>query len=181
MSVLVGKKAPDFTTQAVLADNSIVGDYNFTETRNGKYAVVFFYPLDFTFVCPSELIAMDHRMDKLTELGVEVVGVSIDSHHSHYAWKNTAINDGGVGKLRYTLAADMDHSISQAYGIQSDGGDSYYPAGTAMRANFVIDQKGIVRHQVVNDEPLGRNMDEVVRIVEALQFFEKNGQVCAAG
>ncbi|MBT7373349.1 MAG: peroxiredoxin [Candidatus Marinimicrobia bacterium] len=181
MSVLVGKKAPDFTTQAVLADNSIVGDYNFTETRNGKYAVVFFYPLDFTFVCPSELIAMDHRMDKLTELGVEVVGVSIDSHHSHYAWKNTAINDGGVGKLRYTLAADMDHSISQAYGIQSDGGDSYYPAGTAMRANFVIDQKGIVRHQVVNDEPLGRNMDEVVRIVEALQFFEQNGQVCAAG
>ena len=181
MSVLVGKKAPDFTTQAVLADNSIVGDYNFTETRNGKYAVVFFYPLDFTFVCPSELIAMDHRMDKLTELGVEVVGVSIDSHHSHYAWKNTAINDGGVGKLRYTLAADMDHSIAQAYGIQSDGGDSYYPAGTAMRANFVIDQKGIVRHQVVNDEPLGRNMDEVVRIVEALQFFEKNGQVCAAG
>ncbi|MBT3607695.1 MAG: peroxiredoxin [Candidatus Marinimicrobia bacterium] len=181
MSVLVGKKAPDFTTQAVLADNSIVGDYNFTETRNGKYAVVFFYPLDFTFVCPSELIAMDHRMDKLTELGVEVVGVSIDSHHSHYAWKNTAINDGGVGKLRYTLAADMDHSIAQAYGIQSDGGDSYYPAGTAMRANFVIDQKGIVRHQVVNDEPLGRNMDEVVRIVEALQFFEQNGQVCAAG
>ena len=181
MSILVGKKAPDFTTQAVLADNSIVGDYNFTETRNGKYAVVFFYPLDFTFVCPSELIAMDHRMDKLTELGVEVVGVSIDSHHSHYAWKNTAINDGGVGKLRYTLAADMDHSISQAYGIQSDGGDSYYPAGTAMRANFVIDQKGIVRHQVVNDEPLGRNMDEVVRIVEALQFFEQNGQVCAAG
>ncbi|MBT6516753.1 MAG: peroxiredoxin [Candidatus Marinimicrobia bacterium] len=181
MSVLVGKKAPDFTTQAVLADNSIVGDYNFTETRNGKYAVVFFYPLDFTFVCPSELIAMDHRMDKLTELGVEVVGVSIDSHHSHYAWKNTAINDGGVGKLRYTLAADMDHSIAQAYGIQSDGGDSYSPAGTAMRANFVIDQKGIVRHQVVNDEPLGRNMDEVVRIVEALQFFEQNGQVCAAG
>ena len=181
MSVLVGKKAPDFTTQAVLADNSIVGDYNFTETRNGKYAVVFFYPLDFTFVCPSELIAMDHRMDKLTELGVEVVGVSIDSHHSHYAWKNTAINDGGVGKLRYTLAADMDHSIAQAYGIQSDGGDSYYPAGTAMRANFGIDQKGIVRHQVVNDEPLGRNMDEVVRIVEALQFFEQNGQVCAAG
>ena len=96
MSVLIGKKAPDFTTQAVLADNSIVGDYNFTEVRNGKYAVVFFYPLDFTFVCPSELIAMDHRMDKLTELGVEVVGVSIDSHHSHYAWKNTAINDGGV-------------------------------------------------------------------------------------
>lgn len=181
MSVLVGRKAPDFTTQAVLADDSIVGDYNFTDARNGKYAVVFFYPLDFTFVCPSELIAMDHRMDKLTELGVEVVGVSIDSHHTHFAWTNTAINDGGVGKLKYTLAADMDHSIAQAYGIQSDGGDSYYPAGVAMRATFVIDQNGIVRHQIVNDEPLGRNMDEVVRIVEALQFFEENGQVCAAG
>ncbi|MAD51885.1 MAG: peroxiredoxin [Candidatus Marinimicrobia bacterium] len=181
MSVLVGRKAPDFTTQAVLADDSIVGDYNFTDARNGKYAVVFFYPLDFTFVCPSELIAMDHRMDKLTELGVEVVGVSIDSHHTHFAWRNTAINDGGVGKLKYTLAADMDHSIAQAYGIQSDGGDSYYPAGVAMRATFVIDQNGIVRHQIVNDEPLGRNMDEVVRIVEALQFFEENGQVCAAG
>ncbi len=181
MSVLVGKKAPDFTTQAVLADDSIVGDYNFTDARNGKYAVVFFYPLDFTFVCPSELIAMDHRMDKLTELGVEVVGVSIDSHHTHFAWRNTAINDGGVGKLKYTLAADMNHSIAKAYGIQSEGGDSYYPAGVAMRATFVIDQNGIVRHQIVNDEPLGRNMDEVVRIVEALQFFEENGQVCAAG
>ncbi len=181
MSVLVGRKAPDFTTQAVLADDSIVGDYNFTDARNGKYAVVFFYPLDFTFVCPSESIAMDHRMDKLTELGVEVVGVSIDSHHTHFAWRNTAINDGGVGKLKYTLAADMNHSIAKAYGIQSEGGDSYYPAGVAMRATFVIDQNGIVRHQIVNDEPLGRNMDEVVRIVEALQFFEENGQVCAAG
>ena len=181
MSVLVGKQAPDFTTQAVLADDSIVGDFNFTQSRDEKYAVVFFYPLDFTFVCPSELIAMDHRMDKLTELGVEVVGISIDSHHTHYAWRNTEINNGGVGQLKYTLAADMDHSISQAYGIQSDGGDSYYPGGVAMRATFVIDQKGIVRHQIVNDEPLGRNMDEVVRIVEALQFFEANGQVCAAG
>jgi len=181
MSVLVGKNAPDFTTQAVLSDNTIVDDYNFNAAREGKYGVVFFYPLDFTFVCPSELIAMDNRMEALTGLGVEVVGVSIDSHHAHYAWRNTAINDGGVGQLKYTLAADMDHSIAQAYGIQSDGGDSYYPAGTAMRATFVIDQKGIVRHQMVNDEPLGRNMDEVVRIVEALQFFEKNGQVCAAG
>ena len=181
MSVLVGRKAPDFTTQAVLADDSIVGDYNFTDARNGKYAVVFFYPLDFTFVCPSELIAMDHRMDKLTELGVEVVGISIDSHHTHYAWRNTEINKGGVSQLKYTLAADMDNSIAQAYGIQSDGGDSYYPAGVAMRATFVIDQNGIVRHQIVNDEPLGRNMDEVVRIIEALQFFEQKGQVCAAG
>jgi peroxiredoxin 2/4 len=180
MSILVGRKAPDFTTPAVSAKGE-VGDYNFAERTAGKYAVVFFYPLDFTFVCPSELISMSNRMDALSALGVEVVAVSIDSHWTHYAWRNTPVEQGGVGALKYTMAADMDHSICRAYGIESDGGDSYYPAGTAMRATFVIDQKGIVRHQVVNDEPLGRNMDEVVRIVEALQFFEKNGQVCPAG
>lgn len=181
MTVLVGRKAPDFTTQAVLANGDVVGDFNLYNTIAGKYAVVFFYPLDFTFVCPTELIAMDHRMDKLTELGVEVVGVSIDSHWTHNAWRKTAIEKGGIGPVGYTLAADMSHSICQSYGIQSDGGDSYYPAGTAMRATFVIDQKGFVRHMVVNDEPLGRNMDEVVRIVQGLQFFEENGQVCPAG
>ena len=181
MSVLVGKKAPDFTTQAVLADGSIVDDYNFKKNTEGKYAIVFFYPMDFTFVCPTELIALSHRVDKLKELGVEVVGLSIDSHHTHNAWRNTDVKNGGIGAVKYTLAADMDHSISQAYGIESDGGDSYYPAGTAMRATFLVDQKGFVRHQVVNDEPLGRDMDELVRMVEALQFFEKHGQVCPAG
>jgi len=181
MSVLVGKKAPDFTTQAVLKNGEIEGDFNLSSAINGKYGVVFFYPLDFTFVCPSELISMHNRMEKLTELGVEVVGVSIDSHWTHFAWRNTPIDQGGIGAVGYTLAADMTHEICRAYGIESDGGDSYYPAGTAMRATFVIDQKGVVRHQVVNDEPLGRNMDEVVRIVEALQFFEEHGQVCPAG
>jgi peroxiredoxin (alkyl hydroperoxide reductase subunit C) len=181
MSVLVGKKAPDFTTQAVLKNGEIQEDFNLSATLAGKYGVVFFYPLDFTFVCPSELISMHNRMEKLTELGVEVIGVSIDSHWTHYAWRNTPVEQGGIGALGYTLAADMAHEICRAYGIESDGGDSYYPAGTAMRATFVIDQKGIVRHQVVNDEPLGRNMDEVVRIVEALQFFEEHGQVCPAG
>ena len=166
MTILVGRAAPDFTTQAVLAGGKVVGDYNLADNIRGKYAVVFFYPLDFTFVCPTELISMDHRMDKLKELGAEVVGISIDSHWTHNAWRNTPVEDGGVGDLGYTLAADMDHSICQAYGIQSDGGDSYYPAGVAMRATFIIDQKGIVRHMVVNDEPLGRNMDEVVRIIE---------------
>ncbi len=181
MSILVGKKAPDFTTPAVLADGSIVDEFSLAKTIEGKYAVVFFYPLDFTFVCHSELIAMSHRSVKLKELGVEIVGISIDSHFTHNAWRNTEIKKGGIGEVKYTLAADMDHSISKAYGIESEGGDSYYPAGVAMRATFIIDQKGIVRHQVVNDEPLGRNMDEVIRIVEALQFFEKNGQVCPAG
>ncbi|MEE2960499.1 MAG: peroxiredoxin [Myxococcota bacterium] len=181
MTILVGKKAPDFNTHAVLGDGTITGEFSLSKEIEGKYAVVFFYPLDFTFVCPSELIAMDHRVDKFKDLGVEVIGVSIDSHHTHNAWRNTDVNNGGIGPVKYTLAADMDHKIAKAYGIESDGGDSYYPAGVAMRATFVIDQKGFVRHQVVNDEPLGRNMDEVVRIVEALQFFEENGQVCPAG
>ena len=180
MTILVGKKAPDFTTQAVFADGSL-GDLNFGEATKGKYAVLFFYPLDFTFVCPTELIAMDNRMDKLTDLGVEVVGVSIDSHFTHLAWRNTPVDQGGIGQVRYTLGADMTHAICQAYGIQSDGGLSGYPPGAAMRATFVIDPEGIVRHMVVNDEPLGRNFDEVIRIVEGYQFFKENGQVCPAG
>ena len=181
MSILVGKRAPDFTTQAVHANGEVVDDFNFRSVTNGKYAVLFFYPLDFTFVCPSEILAMSSRTAKLNELGCEVVGVSIDSHHTHFAWRNTPVNEGGIGSVNYTLAADMTRKISKKYGILSKGGDSYYPAGVSMRATFVIDQKGIVRHMVVNDEPLGRNMDEVVRIVEALQFFENNGQVCPAG
>ena len=181
MSVLVGKKAPDFTTQAVLNDGTVVDDFNLSNTISGKYGVVFFYPLDFTFVCPSELISMNNRVDKLSSLGAEVIAVSIDSHWTHLAWRNTPVDRGGIGQVNYTLAADMNHSICKAYGIESDGGDSYYDAGTAMRATFIIDQKGVVRHQVVNDEPLGRNMDEVVRIIEALQFFEEHGQVCPAG
>ena len=181
MSILVGKKAPDFTTQAVLATGEVVDNFHLADNIQGKYAVIFFYPLDFTFVCPTELISMDHRIDQLNELGVEVVGISIDSHWTHNAWRNTPIEKGGVGALRYTLAADMDHSICRAYGVESDGGDSYYPAGVAMRATFVVDQQGIVRHMVVNDEPLGRNMDEIIRIVEGLQFFEEEGQVCPAG
>lgn len=181
MTILVGKKAPDFTTPAVLADGSIVDSFNLSNTIKGKYAVVFFYPLDFTFVCPSEIIAMSNRMEDFRKMGVEVIGISIDSHFTHNAWRNTPVEAGGIGQVEYTLAADMDHSIAQAYGIESEGGDSYYPPGVAMRASFVIDQDGIVRSQIVNDEPIGRNMDELVRIVDALQFFKENGQVCPAG
>ena len=179
--VLVGKKAPDFTTQAVLKDGEVVGSFTLSENIKGKYGIIFFYPLDFTFVCPTELLAMHNRSKQLEALNCEIVGVSIDSHWTHNAWRNTAVENGGIGAVNYTLAADMDHKICKAYGIESDGGESYYPSGAAMRATFIIDQKGIVRHQVVNDEPLGRNMDEVVRIVEALQFFEENGHACPAG
>jgi len=175
MSVLVGKQAPDFTVPAVLASGEIVDSFSFSEATRGKYAVVFFYPLDFTFVCPSELIALDHRMDEFNNRGVEVITVSIDSHFTHNAWRNTAVNDGGIGAVRYTMAADIDHQICKAYDVEADS-----PA-VAYRGSFLIDQNGLVRHQVVNDLPLGRNIDEMIRMVDALQFHEEHGEVCPAG
>ncbi len=181
MSVLVGRKAPVFSTQAVLANGDIVDNYDFGSAIEGKYAVLFFYPMDFTFVCPSEILAFANRTEHLRSLGCEVVGVSVDSHWTHNAWRNTSVDDGGIGTVPFTLAADMTRQISSDYGILAEEGESYYPPGVSMRGTFVIDQKGVVRHQVVNDEPLGRNMDDIVRIVEALQFFEENGQVCPAG
>lgn len=174
MGVLVGKQAPDFTCNAVLGNGEIVEGFNFKEATKGKYAVVFFYPLDFTFVCPSELISVDHRMDKFKALNVEVIGVSIDSHFTHNAWRNTDVNNGGIGQVGYTLAADMNHNICRSYDVQSPGGPAY-------RGVFIIDKDGVVRSQIVNDLPLGRNFDEVLRLVDALQFHEEHGEVCPAG
>ena len=181
MSILVGREAPNFTTPAVLGDGSVVDDFDFGKAISGKYGVLFFYPLDFTFVCPSEILAVANRFEQFQKLNCEVVGVSIDSHFTHDAWRKTPVNRGGIGLVPYTLAADLTKKISSSYGILAHESESYYPAGVAMRATFVIDKKGIVRHQIVNDEPIGRDMDELVRIVEALQFFEENGQVCPAG
>jgi peroxiredoxin 2/4 len=175
MSVLVGKQAPDFTVPAVLGDGQIVDSFNFAEATNGKYAVVFFYPLDFTFVCPSELIALDHRMNEFKSRGVEVIAVSIDSHFTHNAWRNTPVNQGGIGPVRYTMAADISHSICKDYDVEAAA-----PA-VAYRGTFLIDRSGVVRHQVVNDLPLGRNMDELLRMIDALQFHEAHGEVCPAG
>ncbi len=174
MAVLVGKQAPDFTVPAVLADGSIVDEFNLSETIKGQYGLIFFYPLDFTFVCPSELIALDHRMDQFKEKGVEVVGVSIDSHFTHNAWRNTPVDQGGIGQVKYTLAADMTHEICKSYDVESEG-------GVAFRGAFLIDKNGVVRSQIVNDLPLGRNMDELLRLVDALQFHEEHGEVCPAG
>ncbi len=175
MSVLVGREAPDFTAPAVLGNGEIVDSYNFKDSIKGKYAVVFFYPLDFTFVCPSELIAFDHRLDEFKKRNVEVIGVSIDSHFAHNAWRNTDIKDGGIGQLGYTLVADMTHTICKAYDVETPDG------AVAFRGSFLIDKEGMVRHQVVNDLPLGRNVDEMIRMVDALQFTEEHGEVCPAG
>lgn len=175
MSVLVGRQAPDFTTPAVLGDGRIVDELNFHKAIKGKYAVLVFYPLDFTFVCPSELIALDKRVDQFKEKGVEVFSVSIDSHFTHNAWRNTSIKDGGIGPVKYTMIADMSHAVCKAYDVETPDGS------VAFRGSFLIDKEGIVRHQVVNDLPLGRNMDELLRMVDALQFCEEHGEVCPAG
>ena len=175
MGSLVGKKAPDFTAAAVLANGEIIGDYKLSTALRGKYGLVFFYPLDFTFVCPSELIALDHRIKQFKALNVEVVAVSIDSQFTHNAWRNTPIDQGGIGAVDYTLVADVKHEICQAYGVE------HPEAGVALRGAFVIDTQGVVRSQIVNDLPIGRNIDETIRTVDALIFHEQHGEVCPAG
>ncbi|MGC8731188.1 MAG: peroxiredoxin [Halothiobacillaceae bacterium] len=175
MGVLVGRKAPNFTAAAVLGNGQIVEDFHLDSVIRGKYAVIFFYPLDFTFVCPSELIAFDHRIEEFKKRNVEVIGISIDSHFTHNAWRNTPVEKGGIGPVRYTLVADMNHAICKAYDVETPDGN------VAFRGTFLIDKSGIVRHQVVNDLPLGRNIDETLRMVDALQFTEQHGEVCPAG
>lgn len=174
MSVLVGKQAPEFSSQAVMADGSINENFSLKDYQ-GQYIVLFFYPLDFTFVCPTELIAFSHRIAEFEKRGVQVIGCSIDSQFSHIAWRNTPVKEGGIGEVQYPLVADVKHEICRAYDVELD------PAGVALRGSFLIDKEGVVRHQVVNDLPLGRNIDEMLRMVDALQFHEKHGEVCPAG
>lgn len=175
MSVLVGREAPDFTAPAVLADGTIVDEYNLKKETKGKNTIIFFYPLDFTFVCPSELIAFSKRVEEFEKRNTQVIGVSIDSHFTHNAWRNTDINNGGIGAVKYPLIADLTHSICKAYDVETPDG------AVAYRGSFLIDTKDVVRHQVVNDLPLGRNVDEMLRMVDALLFHEENGEVCPAG
>ncbi len=172
--VLVGRPAPDFTAAAVLGNGEIVDSFNLQTHIKGKKAVVFFYPLDFTFVCPSELIAFDKRIEEFQSRGVEVIGVSIDSQFSHHAWRNTPVDQGGIGPVRYPLVADVKHDICRAYDVE------HPEAGVAFRGSFLIDEQGIIRHQVVNDLPLGRNIDEMLRMVDALTFTQEHGEVCPA-
>ena len=174
MSVLVGKAAPDFTAPAVLPSGEIVETFKLSDLK-GKCVVLFFWPLDFTFVCPTEIIAHDRRMEEFKTRGVEVVGVSIDSQFTHFAWRNTPVNEGGIGSVQFPMVADVKHEISQAYGIE------HPDAGVALRASFLIDRNGMVQHQVVNNLPLGRNVAEMLRLIDALQFTEEYGEVCPAG
>ncbi|MHB8864553.1 MAG: peroxiredoxin [Pirellulaceae bacterium] len=171
MSVLVTKEAPSFKAQAVMPDGSFK-EVSLSDYR-GKYVLLFFYPLDFTFVCPTEIIAFSDRVNDFERADVQVLGVSIDSHFSHLAWRNTTRADGGIGKIEYPLIADLSKTISEAY-------DVLLPSGVALRGLFLIDKCGVVRHQVVNDLPLGRSVDEALRMVKALQFVESHGEVCPA-
>jgi peroxiredoxin (alkyl hydroperoxide reductase subunit C) len=171
MCSLVTKEAPDFTAQAVLADNSFA-ELSLSSYR-GKYVVLFFYPLDFTFVCPSEIIAFDKSLEQFQQRGAEVIGVSVDSHFTHLAWKNTPREQGGIGHIRYPLVSDLGKRISTDYGVLFNG-------EVALRGLFLIDKEGIVRHALVNDLPLGRNVDEAIRILDALRFTEEHGEVCPA-
>ena len=173
MAVLVGKQAPDFTASAVMPDNTINDKFQLSSLR-GKYVVMFFYPLDFTFVCPTELVAFNHRLTEFKNRNCEVIAVSVDSKFSHLAWKNSPEDKGGIGNVQYPMVSDLTKQISKDY-------DVYLDAGIALRGTFLIDKNGVVQHQVVNALPLGRNIDEAIRMVDALQHNEQHGEVCPAG
>lgn len=175
MTILVGKTAPDFTAAAVLGNGEIKDEFNLHTEIKGKYGILFFYPLDFTFVCPSELIAVDNRVEELEKRNTLIMGVSIDSQFTHNAWRKTPVANGGIGEVRYPLIADVNHQICQAYGVE------HPTAHVALRGAFIIDRNSVVRSQIVNDLPLGRNVDELIRLIDALEFHEQHGEVCPAG
>lgn len=175
MTILVGKKAPGFAAPAVLANGEMTEHFDLHQMIHNKYAILFFYPLDFTFVCPSELIALNNRIEEFDKRQTRIIGISIDSQFTHNAWRRTPVANGGIGQVRYPLIADVNHQICQAYGVE------HPTAHVALRGAFLIDKEGIVRSQIVNDLPLGRNVDELLRLIDALAFHEKHGEVCPAG
>ena len=172
MSFLVAKPAPDFTATAVMPDNSYKDDFKLSEYR-GKYVVLFFWPLDFTFVCPSEVLAFDKALPKFKAKNTEIIGVSVDSQYTHYAWRSIPAEQGGIGSVQFPLVADLTKQISRDYGVLFDD-------AVALRGLFLLDKSGVVRHALVNDLPLGRNVNEALRMVDALQFHEEHGDVCPA-
>jgi peroxiredoxin 2/4 len=170
---LVQKPAPDFTAKAAMP-NGEIQVVTFSKLREGKYAVLFFYPFDFTFVCPTEILAFSNHIEEFEKRNVAVIGCSIDSHHTHRAWRNTKIEEGGIGSIKYPLVADVKKEIAAQYGVLLD-------AGMALRGTFLIDRAGIVRQETVNDLPLGRSVEETLRLVDALQHTEEHGEVCPVG
>jgi peroxiredoxin (alkyl hydroperoxide reductase subunit C) len=172
--MIVTKKAPDFTATAVLADGQIVEDFNLYNNIGEKGAVLFFWPLDFTFVCPSEIIAFSKRVEEFKERGIQVIGCSIDSEFSHFAWRETPVEQGGIGRVNFPMVADITKQIAKDY-------DVLFNESVALRGSFLIDKDGTVRHAVINDLPLGRNIDEMVRMVDTMIFTNENGEVCPAG
>lgn len=172
--MLVTKKAPDFTATAVLENGTIVEDFNLYENIGKKGAVLFFYPLDFTFVCPSEIIAFSHRVEEFKSRGISVIGVSVDSQFSHFAWRETPVDQGGIGRVQFPLVADLSKQIARDY-------DVLFGESVALRGSFLIDSDGTVRHAVINDLPLGRNIDEMIRMVDTMLFTNEHGEVCPAG
>lgn len=173
MSQFIGQQAPDFAATAVMPDNSVKDGFKLSDYR-GKYVVLFFYPLDFTFVCPTEIIEFNRKLKEFAARDAQVIGVSIDSQFSHLAWKNTPVDQGGIGQVQYPLVADLNKQISRDYGVLLDD-------MIALRGTFLIDKDGVIQHMVVNNLGLGRNIDEVLRMVDALQHLEKHGEVCPAG
>lgn len=172
MMNLIAKEAPDFTAEAVMADNSIEPRFSLSSLR-GKYVILFFYPLDFTFVCPTEILAFNEKLDEIRSRSAEVVGVSVDSAYTHLAWKKTPVDKGGIGQIRYPLVSDLRKDISRDYGVLMED-------GVALRGLFLIDREGVIRHVVLNDLPLGRSVAEAVRMLDALRFFEEKGRLCPA-
>ena len=174
MNPFIGKPAPDFEAKVVMPDNSIVADFNLKKYLKGHKGIVFFYPLDFTFVCPSEIIAFNNRLGEFSTRNTKVIGVSVDSHFSHHAWKAMPVNKGGIGNIQFPLVSDLKKSISTAYNVLNEDGVSY-------RATFLIDEGFNIRHFLVNDLPLGRNVDETLRMIDALEHYSTHGEVCPAG
>lgn len=174
MAVLVGKHAPDFTAAAVMGDDTVVDKFNLHTHIKGKYAVLFFWPLDFTFVCPSEIVAFENRYEEFKKRNCELIGISVDSHFTHFAWKQTPREKGGLGHVSFPMVADLTKQISRDYDVLMD-------EAISLRGTFIVDQSGNVRHQLVNDLPLGRNVDETLRTLDSLQFVETHGEVCPAG
>ena len=172
MSHLIAKEAPDFTASAVMEDDRVESRFTLSSLR-GKYVILFFYPLDFTFVCPSEILAFDEKLKEFKSRDAEVVGVSIDSVYTHLAWKRTPVDQGGIGSIRYPLVSDLKRDIARSYGVLTDD-------EVALRGLFLIDRQGIIRHAVLNDLPLGRSVSEALRMLDALRFHDEHGQVCPA-